>query len=205
MTRAQLVELIQRDINNGLPMDDAQITDNEISLWLGQAIATVMEERYKKDSEMESITYMNDMYYATFKNRVVSKDSDTGYYYFCLPQVPLGLPRGISIAGVYFKSGEGQLTDTVIQIAPQEIDIMRVLPMPKNKIYGWTEGSLFYMMSYKNIKDLKAIVRMVTSEATPDSTDIPDNIGLQATDLVIRRLRGRAGFQDISNDGVDIK
>ena len=30
MTRAQLVELIQRDINNGLPMDDAQITDNEI-------------------------------------------------------------------------------------------------------------------------------------------------------------------------------
>jgi hypothetical protein len=205
MTRAQLVELIQRDIHNGLPMDDAQITDNEISLWLGQAIASVMEERYKKDAEMESITYMNDMYYATFKNRVISKDTGTGYYYFCLPQVPLGLPRGIAIAGVYFKSGEGQLTDTVIQIAPQEIDVMRVLPLPKNKIFGWTEGSLFYMMSYKNIKDLKAIVRMVTSEATPDSTDIPDNIGLQATDLVIRRLRARAGFQDISNDGVDIK
>ena len=164
-----------------------------------------MEERYKKDAEMESITYMNDMYYATFKNRNVSKDTDTGYYYFSLPQVPLGLPRGIAIAGVYFKSKEGQLTDTVIQIAPQEIDVMRVLPMPKNKIFGWTEGSLFYMMSYKNIKDLKAIVRMVTSEATPDSTDIPDNIGLAATDLVIRRLRARAGFQDISNDGVDIK
>jgi hypothetical protein len=74
MTRAQLVELIQRDIHNGLPMDDAQITDNEISLWLGQAIASVMEERYKKDAEMESITYMNDMYYATFKNRNVCKD-----------------------------------------------------------------------------------------------------------------------------------
>jgi hypothetical protein len=205
MTRAQLVELIQRDINNGLPFDDAQITDNEISLWLGQAIATVMEERYKTSSEMESITYMNDMYYATFKNRVVSKDTDTGYYYLSLPQVPLGLPRGIAIAGVYFKSGEGQLTDTVIQIAPQEIDIMRVLPMPKNKIFGWTEGSCFYMMSYKNLKDLKAIVRMVTSEATPDDVDIPDNIGLAATDLVIRRLKSRMGIQDISNDGNDIK
>jgi hypothetical protein len=205
MTRAQLIELIQRDVYNGLPMDDAQITDNEISLWLGQAIASVMEDRYKKDAEMESITYMNDMYYATFKNRTVSKDTDTGYYYFSLPQVPLGLPRGISIAGVYFKSAEGQLTETVIQIAPQEIDVMRTLPLPKNKVYGWTEGSTFYMISYKNIKDLKAIVRMVTSEATPDSTDIPDNIGLAATDLVIRRLRARAGFQDISNDGVDIK
>lgn len=205
MTRAQLIELIQRDIYNGLPMDDAQITDNEISLWLGQAIATVMEERYKKDAEMESITYMNDMYYATFKNRTVCKDSDTGYYYIFLPQVSLGLPRGIAIAGVYFKSGEGQLTDTVVQIAPQEIDVMRVLPMPKNKIFGWTEGSMFYMMSFKNIKDLKAIVRMVTSEATPDSTDIPDNIGLAATDLVIRRLRSRMGIQDISNDGTDIK
>ena len=148
---------------------------------------------------------MNDMYYATFKNRNVCKDTDTGYYYFALPQVPLGLPRGIAIAGVYFKSGEGQLTETVIQVAPQEIDVMRVLPMPKNKIFGWTEGSTFYMMSYKNIKDLKAIVRMVTSEATPDSTDIPDNIGLAATDLVIRRLRSRMGIQDISNDGVDIK
>lgn len=205
MTKIQLIELIQRDINNGLPFDDAQVTDNEISLWLGQAIATVMEEKYKKDAEMESITYMNDMYYATFKDRTVSKDEDTGYYFLSLPQIPLGLPRGISIAGVYFKSKEGQLTDTVIQIAPQEIDIMRVLPMPKNKIYGWTEGSTFYMMSYKNIKDLKGIVRMVTSEATPDSTDIPDNIGLAATDLVIRRLRSRAGIQDISNDGNDIK
>lgn len=205
MTRAQLIELIQRDINNGLPFDDAQITDNEISLWLGQAIATVMEERYKKDAEMESVTYMNDMYYATFKNRTVSKDSDTGYYYLTLPQVPLGLPRGIAIAGIYFKSAEGQLTDTVIQIAPQEIDVMRVLPMPKNKIYGWTEGSTFYMMSYKNLKDLKGIVRMVTSSVKDDSTDIPDNIGLAATDLVIRRLRSRAGIQDISNDGNDIK
>lgn len=205
MTRAQLIELIQRDVYNGLPMDDAQITDNEISLWLGQAIATVMEERYKKDAEMESVTYMNDMYYATFKNRTVSKDSDTGYYYLSLPQVPLGLPRGIAIAGVYFKSGEGQLTDTVIQVAPQEIDVMRVLPMPKNKIFGWTEGSTFYMTSYKNLKDLKAIVRMVTSSINDDSTDIPDNIGLAATDLVIRRLRSRMGIQDISNDGTDIK
>ena len=110
MTREQLIELIQRDINNGLPFDDAQITNNEVSLWLNQAIASVMEDRYKKDSEIESINYMNDFYYATFKNRVVSADTDTGYYSFELPQVPLGLPRGISIAGVYFKSAEGQLT-----------------------------------------------------------------------------------------------
>jgi hypothetical protein len=204
MTKAQMIELIQRDVNNGLPFDDAQITDNEISLWLGQAVASVMEQRYKESAEMESITYMNDFYYATFKNRVVSKDTDTGYYYLCLPQVPLGLPRGIAISGVYFKSAEGQLTETVIQVAPQEIDIMRSLPMPKNKIYGWAEGELFYMMSYKNIKDLKGVVRMVTSKFG-DSDDIPDNIGVAAADLVIRRLRARTGMQDISNDGTDIK
>lgn len=204
MTKAQMIELIQRDVNNGLPFDDAQITDNEISLWLGQAVASVMEQRYKESAEMESITYMNDFYYATFKNRVVSKDTDTGYYYLCLPQVPLGLPRGIAISGVYFKSAEGQLTETVIQVAPQEIDIMRSLPMPKNKIYGWAEGELFYMMSYKNIKDLKGVVRMVTSKFG-DSDDIPDNIGVAAADLVIRRLRARTGLQDISNDGTDIK
>lgn len=204
MTKAQMIELIQRDVNNGLPFDDAQITDNEVSLWLGQAIASVMEEKYRKDAEIESITYMNDFYYATFKNRTVSKDTDTGYYYLCLPQVPLGLPRGISISGVYFKSAEGQLTETVIQIAPQEIDVMRSLPMPKNKIYGWAEGDLFYMMSYKNIKDLKGIVRMVTSKIS-DNDDVPDNIGVAAADLVIRRLRTRAGIQDISNDGTDIK
>jgi hypothetical protein len=204
MTKAQMIELIQRDVNNGLPFDDAQITDNEISLWLGQAVASVMEQRYKESAEMESITYMNDFYYATFKNRSVSKDTDTGYYYLCLPQVPLGLPRGIAISGVYFKSAEGQLTETVIQVAPQEIDIMRSLPMPKNKIYGWAEGELFYMMSYKNIKDLKAVVRMVTSKFG-DTDDIPDNIGVAAADLVIRRLRARTGLQDISNDGTDIK
>lgn len=204
MTKAQMIELIQRDLNNGLPFDDAQVTDNEISLWLGQAIATVMEERYRKDAEIESIIYMNDYYYATFKNRVVSKDSDTGYYYICLPQIPLGLPRGISISGVYFKSSEGQLTETVIQISPQEIDIMNSLPMPKSKIYGWSEGDLFYMISYKNIKDLKAIVRMVTSQFN-DTDDVPDNIGVQAADLVIRRLKARTNVQDISNDGTDIK
>jgi hypothetical protein len=204
MTRAQLIELIQRDVNNGLPFDDAQITDNEVSLLLSQAIATVMEERYKASAELESIIYMNDFYYATFKNRSVVKDTDTGYYYFELPQVPLGLPRGISIAGVYFKSAEGQLTETVVQIAPQEIDIMRGLPLPKNKIYGWAEGKQFYMMSYKNIKDLKAIVRMVTTKSD-ECDDIPDNIGLAASDLVLRRLKARTNMQDISNDGTDIK
>lgn len=205
MTKAQLIELIQRDINNGLQMDDAQITDNEISLWLGQAIAMVMEEKYKKDAEIESIIYMNDYYYATFKNRKVSKDEDTGYYYLTLPQIPIGLPRGISIAGVYFKSKEGQLTETVIQISPQELDIMRSLPKPKNKIYGWAEGQIFYMFSYKNIKDLNGIVRMVTTKFDESSNDIPDNIGLAASDLVIKRLRSRVGMQDISNDGNDIK
>lgn len=205
MTKAQIIELIQRDLNNGLPFDDAQVTDNEVSLWLGQAIATVMEDKYKKDAELESIIYMNDYYYATFKNRVVCKDNDTGYYYLNLPQVPLGLPRGISIAGIYFKSAEGQLTETVIQISPQEIDIMRTLPKPKNKIYGWAEGQVFYMMSYKNIKDLKAIVRMVTSQFDDTTNDIPDNIGVAAADLVIRRLKARTNVQDISNDGIDIK
>jgi hypothetical protein len=204
MTRAQLIELIQRDLNNGLPHDDAQVTDNEVGLLLSQAIATVMEERHKASSELESINYMNDFYYATFKNRNVSKDTDTGYYYFELPQVPLGLPRGISIAGVYFKAADGQLTETVVQIAPQEIDLMRGLPMPKNKIYGWAEGKVFYMISYKKIKDLKAIVRMVTTKID-DSDDIPDNLGLAATDLVLRRLKTRGNVIDISNDGTDIK
>jgi hypothetical protein len=204
MTRAQLIELIQRDLNNGLPHDDAQVTDNEVGLLLNQAIATVMEERHKASSELESINYMNDFYYATFKNRNVSKDTDTGYYYFELPQVPLGLPRGISIAGVYFKAADGQLTETVVQIAPQEIDLMRGLPMPKNKIYGWAEGKVFYMISYKKIKDLKAIVRMVTTKID-DNDDIPDNLGLAATDLVLRRLKTRGNVIDISNDGTDIK
>ncbi len=199
-----MIELIQRDLNNGLPHDDSQYTDNEIGLWLSQAMATVMEQRYKESAEIESITYMNDFYYATFKNRCVSKDTDTGYYYFKLPQFPLGLPRGISIAGVYFKSAEGQLTETVVQIAPQEIDIMRGIPMPKNKVYGWAEGDLFYMISYKNIKDLKAIVRMVTTKIN-DEDEIPDNVGTQAADLVIRRIRSRSGVQEISNDGTDIK
>jgi hypothetical protein len=192
MTRAQLIELIQRDLNNGLPHDDAQVTDNEVGLLLNQAIATVMEERHKASSELESINYMNDFYYATFKNRNVSKDTDTGYYYFELPQVPLGLPRGISIAGVYFKAADGQLTETVVQIAPQEIDLMRGLPM------------VFYMISYKKIKDLKAIVRMVTTKID-DNDDIPDNLGLAATDLVLRRLKTRGNVIDISNDGTDIK
>jgi hypothetical protein len=163
-----------------------------------------MEQRYKESAELESVTYMNDFYYATFKNRSVAKDTDTGYYYFSLPQVPLGLPRGISISGVYFKSAEGQLTETVVQIAPQEIDLMRGLPMPRSKVYGWAEGDQFYMMSYKNITGLKAMVRMVTTKID-ECDDIPDNVGLQAADLVIRRLKARTNVIDISNDGVDIK
>lgn len=205
MTRAQIIELIERDFNGGLPLDDSNISQNEILLWLNAALASVIEQKYKSDSEMESITYMNDAYYATFKNRTVSRDTDTGYYYFALPQIPLGLPKGISIAGVYFKSAEGQLTETVIQISPQEIDVMNGLVQPKNKIYGWAEGSSFYMKSFKNIKGLGAIVRMVTSSPASDTTDIPDNIALAAADIVIKRLRTRDYPQDINNDGNGIK
>ncbi len=62
-----------------------------------------------------------------------------------------------------------------------------------------------------SVKSLKAQIREATNEATElaqkfgDSDDIPDNIGVAAADLVIRRLRARTGMQDISNDGTDIK
>lgn len=205
MTYAQIIELIQEDFNGGLPLDDTTVTDASIGLWLKAALANVIEQKYKTDAEIESITYMNDAYYATFKNRSVSRDVDTGYYYFTLPQIPLGLPKGVSIAGVYFKSAEGQLTETVLQITPQEIDVMGGLVQPKNRIYGWAEGSTFFMKSYKNIKGLNAIVRMVTSSPATDTTDIPDNIALAAADLVIRRVRSRDYPQDIQNDGNAIK
>lgn len=205
MTNAQLIELIINDYSAGMQHDDSELTPEEVSLWLKPALATAIEQKYKQDAEIESITYMNDAYYATFKNRTVSRDSDTGYYYFTLPQIPLGLPKGVSIAGVYFKSSEGQLTETVIQIAPQEIDVMNGLVAPKNKIYGWAEKSTFYMKSYKVLTSLNAIVRMVTSSPISDTDEIPDNIALAAADIVIRRIRTRNIPQDISNDGVDQK
>lgn len=205
MTNAQIVELIIRDYAGGIPLDDLGVSKNEVKLWLNAALAAVIEQKYKGDAELESITYMNDAFYATFKNRTITLDSYLNLYSITLPQVPLGLPKGISIVGVYFKELDNTISETVLQITPQEYNYLDGIPAAPNKVYGWAEGTLFYMKSYRDISSLTAIVRMAVSAPQSDTTDIPDGIAIAAADIVIKRLRTRNMPQDISNDGTDQK
>lgn len=207
MTQAQIIELILKDYSNGLPMDDLNISKNEVKLWLNTALAAVIEQKYKGDAELESITYMNDAFYATFKSIAIGYDGILDLYTVPLPQVPLGLPKGISIVGVYFRHPVDvlPLSDTVLQITPQEFNIMVGLPAPSNKDYGWPEGNVFYVKAYRALSGYTAIVRMAVSAPQSESTEIPDGIAMAAADIVIKRLRSRNAPQEISNDGSDIK
>ena len=207
MTQAQIIELILKDYSNGLPMDDLNISKNEVKLWLNTALAAVIEQKYKGDAELESITYMNDAFYATFKSIAITQDTVLDLYTIPLPQVPLGLPKGIPIAAVYFRSNATPLplSDTVLQITPQEYDVMVGLPAARNKDYGWAEGNIFYIKAYRSLAGHTAIVRMAVSAPQTDTTEIPDGIAMAAADMVIKRLRSRNMPQDISNDGTDQK
>ena len=208
MTRKIIIEQIRRQYYGGVPSDDANLSENEVNMYLSQAIAYIAKVNYTDSIKLDGIENISDAFYATFKNISILKDDDTGYYYCTLPHPPLGLSRGYGISTVTFPAGTGNLAKAPIPISPRELDYLTEIKLPPSKIFYWAEGNLLYFKSYINLVGKFAIVRMVSAESNDFNSvlNVPEEYIADIINYVINQLKFRKSIpEDITNDGIDLK
>ena len=205
MTRKVLIEQIRRMLYGGVPNDDASISEKEINVYINESLAYMAKVNYTDSIKLDGVENVSDVFYLTFKNLAVLKDTDTGYYYTTLPQVPVGLARGYGISTVTFPTSTG-LAKSPIPISTRELDYIDNLKQPPIKIFYWPEGKKLWFKSYTNLIGKNAIVRMVSTEssALDDELNLPQEYITDIINLVLNQLKIRKGSpEDIVNDGVD--
>jgi hypothetical protein len=207
MTRYQLIERILRQIYNGQPSDDSNITYGLVNQWLNDAIGVAAKKNYTDNIQMDGVSYINNSFYTTFKNLdIYAETVDNVTYRVDLPSIPVALGRDEGVATLQFV-GDKKTSQTAIPLSMNQVAYQELLRPIQNKIAYWIEGNNIYVKSSIPLTSYKATLRMVSGG---DSTDL--NSTLIVPDdympVVIEYIKAQLVFEksrpiDQSNDGID--
>jgi len=208
MTRKAFCYRLQRLIYGGFANDDAEITINFINNILGDAIGFAAKQNYTENLKIDSIGYVNNSFYTTFRDLEITVSNDGIFFYEAtLPQVPVGLGanRGIASGKIYQSANDPSYD--MIPLTENQLSYFELLP-PVNGIPYWNEGNkLKFRTEILLYPNYKARVRMVSGG---DSTDMNSELNVPPdyfpvmTEYILKQLGfERAQKQDLSNDGSD--
>lgn len=207
MTRYQLIERILRQIYNGQPSDDSNITYGLVNQWLNDAIGAAAKKNYTDNIQMDGVSYINNSFYTTFKNLdIYAETVDNVTYRVDLPSIPVALGRNEGVATLQFV-GDKKTSQTAIPLSMNQIAYQEQLRPIQNKIAYWVEGQNIYVKSSIPLTSYKATIRMVSGG---DSTDLDSTLIIpdDYMPVVVEYIKGQLVFEksrpiDQSNDGVD--
>ena len=207
MTRYALIERILRQIYNGQPSDDSNITYNLVNQWLNDAIGLAVKKNYTDSIQMDGVAYVNNSFYTTFTNLDINAETvDTVTYSIDLPVIPYALGRNEGVATLQFV-GEKKTSQTAIPLSINQVAYIEQLRPIQNKILYWIEGKNIFIKSSIPLTQYKATLRLISGG---DSTDL--NSTLIVPDdymhMIVEYVKGQLSFEksrpiDTSNDGVD--
>lgn len=207
MTRYQLIERILRQIYNGQPSDDSNITYGLVNQWLNDAIGVAAKKNYTDNIQMDGVSYINNSFYTTFKNLdIYAETVDNVTYRVDLPSIPVALGRNEGVATLQFV-GDKKTSQTAIPLSMNQVAYQELLRPIQNKITYWIEGNNIYVKSSIPLTSYKATLRMVSGG---DSTDLDSTLIVpdDYMPVVVEYIKSQLAFEksrpiDQSNDGVD--
>jgi hypothetical protein len=207
MTRYALIERILRQIYNGQPSDDSNITYNLVNQWLNDAIGIAVKKNYTDNIQIDGVSYVNNSFYTTFTNIDINAETvDTVTYSIDLPIIPYALGRNEGVAMLQFV-GDKKTSQTAIPLSMNQIAYQEQLRPIQNKILYWIEGKNIYVKSSIPLTSYKATLRLISGGDSKDLNStliVPDDY----MPMVIEYIKGQLSFEksrqiDTSNDGVD--
>ncbi len=207
MTRYALIERILRQIYNGQPSDDSNITFNLVNQWLNDAVGMAVKKNYTDNIQIDGISYVNNSFYTTFTNIDINAETvDTVTYSIDLPVIPYALGKNEGVAMLQFV-GDKKTSQTAIPLSINQVAYQEQLRPIQNKILYWIEGKNIYVKSSIPLTSYKATLRMISGGDSTDLTStliVPDDY----MPMIIEYIKGQLAFEksrpiDQSNDGVD--
>jgi hypothetical protein len=207
MTRNAFIERILRQIYNGQPSDDSNITYNLVNQWLNDAIGLAVKKNYTDNIQMDGVAYVNNSFYTTFTNIDINAEAvDTVTYSIDLPIIPYALGRNEGVAMLQFV-GDKKTSQTAIPLSMNQVAYQEQLRPIQNKILYWIEGKNIYVKSAIPLTQYKATLRLISGGDSNDLTSVlvvPDDY----IPHIVEYIKGQLAFEksrpvDTSNDGVD--
>ena len=206
MTRKTFIERILRQIYNGQPSDDSNITFNLVNQWLNDAIGVAAKKNYTDSIQMDGVAYVNNSFYTSYSGLTITSVNNTTFK-FTLPQIPVALGKNEGLATLNFSNNNTQTTFGAVPLSMNQVSYQDTLRPIQNKVVYWPQGQEVYMSTGIPLTAYKANIRMVSGG---DSTDlnstliIPDDY----VPIMVEYIKAQLAFErsrpiDTSNDGND--
>lgn len=207
-TRQQLIDRIFRFYYDGIPSDDASLSNNEVDLYINDAIASVMNKQAMDAYNITGIMQVPEGYVTTYTIPTPSLNDLTGFYYSTIPHPPFGLPGDNGVSSVFFGGGMG-MSKPILHVKPNEVDYFTSMPMPPQAAFYWIEGNKIYFWCRTDITHISdtIYIRMSSNVQSDNSTILnipPDAVELVFTDVIQKLLPRKNIRQDNVNDGIDL-
>jgi hypothetical protein len=201
-----MVDRVRRTYYNDYPDDSSVLTDNEILLFINDAVAAAITKQTNEEYAVTGIMSVPEGYISSFQLNSFTKNADTGFYTATLPHPPIGLPGNSGVQSCFFIGTKGQ-SKPILYVSPNEVDFFRFMPNPPHAAYYWIEGNTIYFFVKSNLPTGSKInVRMATH--ITNNLDASINVPPDAVDfvysMVLQRLLQRKGINsDDTLDGKD--
>lgn len=207
MNRRTYIELIRRQIYGSQPSDDAEITVGLVNKWLDISIAAAAQQNYKGNIALEGISYVNNGFYTTFKNIVVTKDENF-LWKVALPQIPVGIGENDGVPILVFKdAANNQLFQNVVWLTQNQRSFNSGRRQIPNKLLAYQEADAIYVISTIILSQYTASVTMISGGTSTDLTSTinvpPDYFTVIVDYMKTQLMFQRQMPQDVQNDGLD--
>lgn len=208
MTRRQFIERVLRQIYGGPVSDDSTITVNLVNLWLQDAIGLAAKANYKDNLAIDSINYINNSFYTTFKNLAISTNEQF-LWRISLPQIPLGIGNTDGISTIQIKDNSSpQISYPVVLMSQNQRSFHQGMRQIPNRITGYSEGEFIYLESTLILNLYTGYVTMISGG---DSTNLDSTLNVPADyySVMVEYLKQQLMFErgvptDTVNDGQDV-
>lgn len=192
--RKQLIERITKHMNDGFPNDSFAATSNEINLYIDQAIAFSIVGKAYENAKIEGVLAVPESFHITYNLGTMLQDDNTNEWYATLPQPPLSLPLGYSIADVYFSSPSTGRSESALPIKNKRVPYRNYMPIPTGTSYRienvriWVKASNGGTLSGQSL-----YVQMPVNRGTDLTApmNLPDDVIMSVFDNVIKELTQR--------------
>lgn len=208
MTRKIFIERILRQLYNGQPSDDSNITFNLVNQWLNDAIGIAVKNNYKESIQLDGVAYINNAFYLSYKGLTVTAVGNEGQtYQVTLPQIPIAVGKNEGIAMLQFvDSSISKTSKTAVPLSINQVTNVDSLRPIQNKIVYWYEGTIVYVKTSVMLNRYTANVRMISggdSTTLTSTLNIPDDY----MPTIVEYIKGQLAFEmsrpvDNTNDGI---
>lgn len=205
-TKQLLIERIKRHIANDFPSVDFSASDNEVLLYIDQALAANLIGQVFNNAKVEGSIAVPEAYLTTYLLPSLQQDLVTKEWTTTLPQPPVSLPLGYSVDNIYFANSINGKGASVFLIKSKRVSYRNNMPKPYG-VSARIEGSKLILEANngQTLSGQNVYARMITTrtESLTDIMALPDDAIEIIFMNVVAKLKDRLGLpKDVILDDI---